>query len=76
MRVGGTSRVDRRSKADGQEHPLAEAPGMVAVSTIRPRVLHTVGKKDDTVMGTAEYEVSDDGPTLTATVSGVDAAGR
>ncbi len=62
--------------ADGREHPLAEAPGMVAVSTIGPRVLHTVGTKDDAVMGRAKYEVSDDGTTMTATVSGVDATGK
>ena len=61
--------------ADGQEHPLAEAPGMMAVSTLGPRVLHTAATKDGAVIGRAAYEVSEDGRTMTATASGLDATG-
>jgi hypothetical protein len=62
--------------ADGQERPIPEAPGMVSASTLEPRVLHTIGKLNGTVMGRAAYEVAEDGTTMTATISGVDAAGK
>jgi hypothetical protein len=54
---------------------VAEAPGIVAVSTLGPCVLRTVATKDGAVMGRAAYEVSEDGRTLTATVSGLDGTG-
>ena len=63
-------------EADGEEHLIAEAPGFVAVATLDPRALHAVGKKDGEVVSRGSYEVSDDGLTLTATVSGLDAGGR
>jgi hypothetical protein len=62
--------------ADGREHSLPEAPGVVAVTTLEPRVLHTVAKKDGAVVGRAAYAVSEDGQRMTATVSGLDAAGK
>lgn len=62
--------------ADGQEHSVPEAPGVVAISTLAPRVLQSVAKKDGTVVGRSTYEVSADGQTLTATVSGIDASGK
>lgn len=61
---------------DGQEHALPEPLGMMSVSTLEPRVLRTIGTKDGAVVGRAVYEVSEDGGTMTATVSGVDAAGK
>jgi hypothetical protein len=61
--------------ADGHEHPLPEAPGVVVVSTLGPRALHTAATRDGAVVGQAAYEVSEDGSTMTATVSGVDAKG-
>jgi hypothetical protein len=63
-------------RADGQEHLLPEAPGVVAVSTLDARTLRTVAKKDDKEVGRAAYDVSEDGRTMTATVSGLDAAGQ
>ncbi len=65
-------------RADGQEHPVSpEAPGVVVVTNwIGPNVLETVGKKDDKVLGRGTYEVSADRRTLTATVGGVDGAGK
>jgi hypothetical protein len=63
-------------RADGQEHAIPQAPGFVAVSTLGERRLESMGKKDGTVLGRGIYEVSDDGQTMTATVSGIDAAGK
>jgi hypothetical protein len=62
--------------ADGQAQSIPEAPGMVSVSTLQPHGLYTIGQSNGTVMGRAAYEVADDGTTMTATVSGVDAAGH
>jgi hypothetical protein len=62
--------------ADGQEHAIPEAPGFVALSTLSERRLESIGKKDGTILGRGTYEVSDDGQTMTATVSGIDAAGK
>jgi hypothetical protein len=39
-------------------------------------VLETVGRKGDRTTGRGTYEVSADGKTLTATVSGIDASGK
>jgi len=61
---------------DGKEHPIPGAPGLVEVSRwISPRVLDTVATKDGKVVGHSSYEVSDDGKTLTAKLSGSDASG-
>lgn len=62
--------------ADGQEHAVQEAPGIVAVTALEPGLLRTTATKDGVVVGRAAYKASDDGRTMTATVSGVDAAGR
>jgi hypothetical protein len=48
----------------------------VGMSTLEPRALQSIGKKDGVVIGRAIYEVSEDGRMLTATVSGVDASGK
>jgi hypothetical protein len=62
--------------ADGQEHPVPEAPRTVTVSTLEPCLLRTVGKQDGVVVGRATYEVSENGWTMTATVCGLDATGK
>jgi hypothetical protein len=62
--------------ADGQEHAVPEAPGVVVVSMLAPRAFHSTGKMDGVVIGRATYEVSEDSRMLTATVSGVDASGK
>ena len=63
-------------QADGKERPIPQAPGVVSVVRwVGSRVLETVGKKDGQVVGRGTYEVSADGKTLTATVSGTDASG-
>jgi hypothetical protein len=63
-------------EADGEERAIPQAPGFVAVSTLGERRLEAIGKKDGTVLGRGVYEVSADGQTMTATVSGMDAAGK
>lgn len=64
-------------QADGEEHALSpQAPGMVVVTRwIGPHVLETIGKRGADVVGRGTYEVAADGRTLTASVSGIDAAG-
>lgn len=63
-------------QADGREHPIPDAPGVTVVTRwVGPRVLHTIGKSAGTQVGEQTYEVSTDGKTLTAKVSGVDASG-
>jgi hypothetical protein len=66
----------RTFEADGQAHPDAAAPGVLATSTISPRGLDVSASKDGAPVGRASYEVSDDGGTLTATTAGTDAGGR
>jgi hypothetical protein len=61
--------------ADGKEHPVPEAPGVTVVTRwVGPRVLHTIGKSAGVQVGEQSYEVSTDGKTLTAKVSGIDAS--
>ena len=62
--------------ADGHGHPVPEAPGLVAITVLRPRALQSIGKRDDIEIGRSTYEVADDGQTMTATVSGIDGSGR
>lgn len=63
-------------KADGLAHPMPEAPGLVSETTLEPRGLRSIARKDGTVVGQGAYVVSDDGQTMTATVSGIDGSGR
>jgi hypothetical protein len=64
-------------QADGKEHPVAQAHGVVAVTTwVGARILATVAVKDGAAVGEQWYEVSADGRTLTAKVWGTDAGGR
>lgn len=63
-------------RADGTEQVLPQAPGVVVITRwMGPRVLDTVARKGDATAGHGVYEVSADGKTLTATVSGTDASG-
>jgi hypothetical protein len=65
-------------RADGQEYPVSpQAPGVVAVTQfVDARTLLTEALKDGRSLGRATYAVSEDGLTLTATVAGIDAAGK
>lgn len=61
---------------DGKEHPIPGAPGLIETSRwASPRTLETVAKQDGKVVGHSSYEVSEDGKTLTAKISGRDAGG-
>ena len=61
---------------DGKEHPLEGLPGGLEVSRwLTPRILKTVATKDRKVIGQSTFEVSGDGKTLTANLSGTDASG-
>ncbi len=63
-------------EADGQEHPVPEQPGIVVVTSWSgPRVLHAVEEEVGAEVGESEYQVSTDGKTLTATLSGTDLSG-
>jgi hypothetical protein len=64
--------------ADGQPHPVSpDAPNIVVVTEWRgTNALHTEARQDGRIVGRGGYAVSDDGLTLTATVAGVDAAGK
>jgi hypothetical protein len=62
--------------ADGHEHAVPEASSIVTISTLDARELKSVGLKDGTEIGRASYEVSEDGRTMTATTSGIDAKGK
>jgi len=63
-------------QADGVERPV---PGQAAVTVVArwngPGVLEINAKREGTPIGGSSYAVSPDGTTLTATVSGIDAAG-
>jgi hypothetical protein len=61
---------------DGQERPVPGAPGIVAISTLEPRRLESSAMRDGATLGRGTYEVDEEGRTLTATVSGVDASGK
>ena len=62
--------------ADGQEHPVPQAAGTVATTTLDPQSLQVVASQNGQIVGRSVYAVSHDGLIMTATVSGVDASGR
>ena len=63
-------------QVDGVEYPIAQAPGVISrCRWIGSRTLETIGKKDGVVLGQGTYTVSEDGATLTATISGIDGQG-
>jgi hypothetical protein len=64
----------QRFMPDGKQYPVPELPGLTAVAT-RPEanMLRAEVRRDDgTMAGQAEYVVSADGRSLTATNSGFD----
>lgn len=63
-------------QADGKEHPVPAQSGLtVETRWLGPRLLKTVGRSGGAQVGEQSYEVSTDGTTLTARVSGIDASG-
>ena len=63
--------------ADGQEHPIPQAPGVGVVTRwVGTHAVESEAWKDGRPAGKGTYAVSEDGRTLTATVEGTDAAGK
>jgi hypothetical protein len=64
--------------ADGTPRPVSpQAPDVVVVTRwVGSHVLETVAMKDGELVGHGRYEVSGDGQTLTAKVSGTDSSGK
>ena len=62
---------------DGQDHVLPDVPRASAIMR-RPdaKTIHVESRNGNRVIGKAEYVVSDDGATMTAAVSGIDAQQR
>src|SRR5687767_7324657 len=69
--AGKSEEGTRTMRADGQEHPEAAAPGVMTATTLDARRLKAVATKDGSVIGSGTYEVSEDGQTLTATMTGI-----
>ena len=66
----------RKLRPDSNEHPVAEAPGVVEVARwVGSYALETVYKQDGNVVSESSYEVSRDGKTLTSKAKGTDATG-
>ena len=71
---------------DGKERPLSFSTGAgpaeqmpnitITAKWVGTHVLETSAKRDGQSLGDGSYEVSDDDRVLTATVRGVDAAGK
>ena len=63
--------------SDGQAHPIPQAPAItVRSSWAGTHTLTTEATRDGAAIGSGTYSVSPDGQTLTATVAGIDAAGK
>jgi hypothetical protein len=62
---------------DGKEHPMPDAAGFTAVTTQpAPNVIEVEAKNAGQMIGRGSYVVSEDGTTMTASVSGIDAEHR
>ena len=73
---GQLEKSEQVLRADGKpyDHPLA--PGIVITNSLGPRGFQSGAAKDGVPMGHGSYDVSEDGNTMTATVSGVDGRGK
>ena len=77
--VNASGRHDKSTQTvdpDGQAHEHPQAPGIFVVSSLGARALVSTATRGDAVVGHGAYDVSEDGQTLTATIRGVDAAGK
>ncbi|MDX2153693.1 MAG: hypothetical protein SFV54_23320 [Bryobacteraceae bacterium] len=67
----------QRFVPDGKERPVPAAPGVtITVTRPDPHTLLVESEREGQIVGRATYEVSRDGKSLTATVSGTDAKQR
>jgi len=62
--------------ADGNAHPVPQAAGYTATTTIDRHSMRSTATKDGQPVGESVYAVAADGLTMTATVAGIDASGR
>jgi hypothetical protein len=80
LTYGGVNASGRQEQAtlsaDGHDHPVAQARGVVVNTTLAPRALHSIARKDGQIVGRSVYDVAEDGRTMTATVSGVDTSSK
>jgi hypothetical protein len=73
---GKEEKSEQMLLADGLPHPHPLAPEIVVTTSLGPRGVVSSAAKDGTRMGHATYDVSEDGHTMTATVSGIDGSGK
>ena len=76
--IAGDGSVAREKPAtfvpDGKDHEIPGVPGFTAaVSRLSPNVLEVESKNVGGIVGKASYVVSEDGETLTTSVSSIDA---
>ena len=73
---GKSEKSEQVLLADGQPHAHPLAPEIVMTSSVLPRGVEMSAAKDGSQMGKSSYAVSEDGQTMTATVSGIDGGGK
>lgn len=73
---GKEERSEQVLHADGLPHAHPLAPGIVVTSSLGPRSFESIATKDGATMGHGSYAVSEDGNTMTATVTGIDGNGN
>jgi hypothetical protein len=73
---GKVERSEQVLRADGLPHDHPLEPGIVVTSSLGPRGFASIATKDGATMGRGSYDVSEDGSTMTATVTGIDGSGK
>ena len=77
--VNASGKVEKSEQvlhADGLPHAHPLAPGIVVTSSLGPRGFALIATKDGATIGDGSYDVSEDGNTMTATVTGIDGSGK
>ena len=77
--VNASGRLERSEqvlRADGLPHDQPLAPGLVVTTSLGPRGFQSSATKDGALMGHGSYDVSEDGNTMTASVTGIDGSGK
>jgi hypothetical protein len=73
---GKLEKGEQTLNVDGQPHDHPQAPGIAVTSSLGPRGIESSATKEGVVLGRGTYDVSEDGQTMTATVNGIDGAGK
>ena len=74
--AGKSEKSEQVLVADGQPRPHPLAAAIEVTNSLAPRGLQTTATKDGASLGAGSYDVSGDGGTMTATVKGIDGAGK